>query len=130
MVGVSTGRVEIDLGALAEFQKGLAAVTGELGRLGNDATADTGVALESVTLSGTQLGGHVDLADDVTELVGRGRWLLHGGLRGVEEISSKLTDTRSLYQKAEDGAVDLFHRLLAEFTGDPTGAGHTGGSQQ
>jgi hypothetical protein len=124
MSGCVNGHIAFDPDVLDEFKKGLSAVVTELNAVGSEGTADTGLALENLALSSATLG-RSDVADALSEVVERGRWLLHGGLEAVEDANNKLTDTRDLYTKADQAAHQLFDRLYADLNGDPTA--RTGG---
>ena len=124
MSGCTGGHIAFDPAVFDEFQRGLSAVVTELTAVGSEGTADTGVALENLALSSATLG-RGDVADSLSEVVERGRWLLHGGLEAVEDTNSKLTDTRDLYTKADQAAHHLFDQLYADLDGDP--AARTGG---
>jgi hypothetical protein len=112
------GRIAFDPGAFDEFQQGLAGVVKGLSDVGSEGTVDSGMALESLKLSADALG-RSDLADVQNEIVERGRWVLHGGLQALEQTNKDLTDTRTLYQQADDAAAKVFDELHATFVDNP-----------
>lgn len=124
--GGCTGRLAFDPAALAAFQRGLRGVVDGLTSIGSEGTVDSGAALSNCELSAWNLG-HTDLPDALNEVVERGRWLLHGSLEAIEAVTARLTDTGTLYQKADDAAAAVFRRLQNDFTGDPA-SGDGGGA--
>lgn len=129
MTGPAAGGFRVDLAALAQYSDGLDRLVAELGELGASGEVDNGTALTHLELSAEEIG-HADLADPFTEVIEQGRFLLRNGLGVLLDAREKLTDTRSWYEKAEQGALDLFHRidndLLGVFGKDNTTAAAKG----
>lgn len=109
---------EVSPTALKEAAEGIRAAIGELKSIGNAELADTGRGITSMEMSdGT--AGHAGVASAFHDFCERWEWGVRDLIQTGRAIADDLEGTGSIYQQAEQFAVDAFKRIAFDVTADP-----------
>lgn len=115
---------QVDLTALSEAAQGVQAAHDALASMISPVSdrystfGSAGEALIYLDLAGDELG-HAGLADAWHSFLNRWSWDLRTRLATAEKMVQHLQDSRSIYQKAEDGAVGALKEILEDILGNP-----------
>lgn len=114
----ATGHYGVDLAALKATADGLQSIMDQMRELGVHGEETTGSALEDLALSTTDVYD-AEVQRTLADYLERMHYSTRTMLTHTDEMVGNLQDTRTAYQKAEDGAADFFGKVGHTIGGNP-----------
>lgn len=115
----------VHLGDLQQAEQGVRQAVDELNAIGGAAARSAGAGQDGRGLTELDTDadtvGHEQLASALQAFVGKWDWELKTLVEDGTQAADALADTRSTYQKAEQGAVDAVQHVAQIVGGDPMG---------
>ncbi|MGZ3140443.1 hypothetical protein ACVDFE_00200 [Lentzea chajnantorensis] len=115
-----SGGYGVDLEALKAAEKGITDTLGELRQAGFHGQERSGQTVVMWKLDVDE-SGHQVITDGLDEFLDRLHWWVRGLIEGTEEFVTALADTRSTYEKVEEGVVNKLKELVDMTIGNPLG---------